>query len=86
MTVMETLLSGLVRLAFRFERFFPYAVRLFVNRKLGGYKNAGQITDYQIKAERRGRYHYLFQIDLTLNEDNVREVIARYERKSEDYH
>jgi hypothetical protein len=82
MSLRELLLSCLIRFAFRFERFFPYAVRLLLNRKLGEYQKEGRITDYTVRAGRRARNHYLFQIDLTLDEDNMRGVIARYERKS----
>jgi hypothetical protein len=82
MSLREALFSSLIRFAFRFERFFPYAIRLMLNRKLGEYQKAGHITDYMVRAGRRARHHYSFQIDLTLDEDDVREVIARYERKS----
>jgi hypothetical protein len=82
MRVIEVLYSGLVRTVFRFERFFPYVVRLFANRKLSEYKAVGRITDYQIRAGRQGKHHYLFQIDLALDEDNIRDVITGYERKS----
>ena len=81
MGLKESLFSSLVRFSFRFERFFPHVARLFLNRKLGEYKKRGQITDYTVKAGRRARYHYLFQIDLILNEANVMEVIEKYERK-----
>ena len=82
MSLKESLFSSLIRFSFRFERFFPHFIRLFLNRKLGEYKKEGQITDYQVKARRRDRYHYSFQIDLILNENNIMEVVEKYERKS----
>jgi hypothetical protein len=82
MSLKEALFSSLIRFSFRFERFFPYFVSLFLNRKLDEYKKEGQITDYNVKVKRRDRYHYLFQIDLILNENNIMEVVDRYERKS----
>jgi hypothetical protein len=82
MSFKESLFSSLVRFSFRFERFFPHVVRLFLNRKLGEYKKRGQITDYKVRARRRDRYHYSFQIDLILDENNIMEVVDTYERKS----
>ncbi|UCH02174.1 MAG: hypothetical protein JSV20_10305 [Candidatus Bathyarchaeota archaeon] len=82
MSFKESLFSNLIRFSFRFERFFPYAVRLFLNRKLGEYKKEGQITDYTVRAMRRDRYHYSFQVDLIVDENKLMEVVENYERKS----
>lgn len=82
MSLRETLLATLIRFSFRFERFFPYVIRMYINRKLTLYQHDGRISDYFVKAQRRDRYHYTFQIDLLLDQHNLREVIRRYEWKS----
>jgi hypothetical protein len=82
MSLKEVLFSTLIRVSFRFERFFPYVIRVYINRKLADYQQDGRITDYRVKATRRDRYHYTFQIDLFLDKHNLQEVIAQYERKS----
>lgn len=82
MSLRETLFATLVRFSFQFERFFPYVIRIYINRKLAPYQHDGRLTDYIVKAQRRDRYHYTFQIDLILNQDNLQEVIRQYERKS----
>ena len=82
MNLKEALFSSFIRFSFRFERFFPHFIRLFLNRKLGEYQKEGQITGYKVRSRRRGRYHYTFQIDLLLDENNLKEVIEKYEWKS----
>lgn len=82
MSVKDVLFSALIRFSFRFERFFPYILRAFIIRKLGEYQRNGMLADYTVRAARRGRHHFAVQIDLYLEEKNVWEVIAKYERKS----
>jgi hypothetical protein len=66
MRVREHVTSGLVRLSFRFERFFPQFIKLFLNRRLKEYKKKGIIAGYRVKAQRKGRNHYRLEVDLTL--------------------
>ena len=67
MGIREYIASLLVKVSFRFERFFPQIIKFFVNRKLEEYKKRGLISDYRVKARRKGRYHYSFIIDLSLD-------------------
>ena len=66
MTLIERITSDLIKFSFKFERFFPQFIKFFLNRKLKEYKQMGALTDYGVKAKRRGRYHYLFEVDLFL--------------------
>ncbi len=66
MGMKERLLSGLIKLSFRFERFFPQFIKFFLNRKLKEYKEKGTFTDFKVKARRKGKYHYSFEVDLFL--------------------
>ena len=75
MSLKEILYTSLIRFSFRFERFFPYIIRDFLNRTLSTYRDDGKITDYLVRAGRRGRYHYTIPIDLTLDEAIVKEVM-----------
>jgi hypothetical protein len=59
--------SELVKAAFRFERFFPVLVKLYVGRQLKKYKERGTIYDYKIRSRRVKKHHYVFQVDLSLN-------------------
>jgi hypothetical protein len=82
MSLRETLFVTLIRFSFHFERFFPYIIRMYINRKLATYQHDGRLSNYFVKAQRRDRYHYIFQIDLLLDQHNLREVIRRYELAS----
>jgi len=66
MKIGEHIASLLIKSSFRLERFFPQFVRFFLNRKLKEYKKKGVISDYKVKAKRKGKYHYLFEVDLFL--------------------
>ena len=56
-----------IRLAFRFERFFHLFIGYYLDKKLEEYRRRRLITDYKVRAGRKGRYHYLFEVDLLLN-------------------
>jgi len=58
--------SNLVKFSFRLERLFPQFIKFFINRKLKEYKNRGLISAYKVKAKRRGKYRYSFNINLLL--------------------
>jgi hypothetical protein len=60
-------ISVFARIAFRFEFFFPQFIGFYMGRKLKEYKNKGLLADYQVKSNRRGKYHYLFDMDMFLN-------------------
>ena len=66
MGLRERITSGFIKFSFKFERFSPQFIKLFLNRKLKEYKKKGALTDYGVKAKRKGKYHYLFEVDLFL--------------------
>jgi hypothetical protein len=66
MGLSEWMTSNLVKFSFKFERFFPQFIRFYLNRKLSEYKQRDILADYDVKARRRGKYHYTFEVDLTL--------------------
>jgi len=63
---MGSMISDFGWFSFRFERFFPHFIRFFLNRKLNEIKKASVLTDYEGTAKRKGKYHYLFEVDLFL--------------------
>ena len=67
MGLVESTLQVAIKIAFRFEIFYPQAIRLFLSRRLKEYKNKGTVTDYKVKTKRIGKYHYLLEMDLFLN-------------------
>ena len=67
MEIRELIISGLIKVSFRFERFFPQFIKLFLNRKLEEYREKGVLTDYKVKTKRRGKYHYSLEVDLYVN-------------------
>ena len=67
MGIIESASSVLIKIAFRFEIFYPQAINFFLNRKLKEYKNKGTITDYKIKTKRKGKYHYFMEMDLFID-------------------
>lgn len=67
MEIRELIISSFIKVSFRFERFFPQFIKLFLNRRLGEYKDKGVLTEYKVKTKRRGKYHYSFEVDLFVN-------------------
>ena len=63
----ESSISVALKIAFRFEIFYPQAIKLFLNRKLKEYKDKGTLTDYKVKTNRLGKYHYFLEMDLFLD-------------------
>jgi len=57
-----SMLPSLIKLSFKFEMLFPQFIKFFINRKLKEYKETGALTDYKVKAKRRGRFHYFFEL------------------------
>ena len=76
MGIIESSVSVFVKLAFRFEIFFPEVLKFFLNRKLKEYKRKGVITDYEVKAKRKGKYHYFLEVDLFLKDQKGGETHA----------
>lgn len=66
MGIDEKFASGLVKFSFKLERFFPKFIKFYLNRKLKEYKKKGLITDYKVKARRKEKHHYFFEISLFL--------------------
>jgi len=66
MEIGEKFASGLVKFSFRLERFFPQFIKFFLKRKLKECKERGVITEYKVKSKRKGKYHYLIEVDLFL--------------------
>ena len=66
MGIIESSVFVFVKLAFRFEIFFPQVFKLFLNRKLKEYKEKGVIADYKVRTKRKGKYHYRFDVDLLI--------------------
>jgi hypothetical protein len=79
------ILSGAVhvfsRIAFRFEVLFPQFAGLFIGRKLKEYKKKGLLEEYHVKSKRRGKYHYLFDVDLFLKIEKGGEISWLKRRK-----
>jgi len=64
--IVEQIAAGLIRFSFSLERFFPRFAKFLLVRKLKEYKERGVIADYKVKAERKKKYHYSFEVDLFL--------------------
>ena len=69
-----SLLSSLIKFSFRLEIFFPRFIKFFISRKLKEYKENGVLADYKVRAKRKGRYHYFFELDLFVNIEKGGEV------------
>jgi hypothetical protein len=55
-----------MRVAWRFEFFFPQFAGFYIRRKLKQYKDKQLIANYKVKSRRRGKYSYSFDVDLFL--------------------
>ena len=74
MGISESAVSVFAKIGFRFEFFFPQFIGFFIGRKLKDYKEKGLLDDYRVKAKRRGKYHYLFDLDLFLKIEKGGEI------------
>jgi hypothetical protein len=81
MGILSSATSVFAKIAFRFEIFFPQLIGFFVGRKLKEYKAKGLIEDYHVKSKRRGKYHYLFDMDLFLKTGKGGEILWLKRRK-----
>ncbi|MCR3907091.1 MAG: hypothetical protein NUK62_08725 [Tenericutes bacterium] len=67
MEILDSALSVFMKIGFRFEIFYPHAIKLFLNQKLKEFKNQKKLNDYKVKAKRLGKNHYFFEMDIFLN-------------------
>lgn len=67
MGLIESSYLVLVKIAYRFEIFYPQAIKYFLNQKLKEYKTKGTLTDYKVKTKRMGKFHYFLELDLFLD-------------------
>jgi hypothetical protein len=68
---MRNALSGLIKFSFRFERFFPQFIKIFLSRQLAKYRKDGVIHDFKVDAVWRSKYHYFFTFNLSMGEKEV---------------
>jgi hypothetical protein len=68
MGIIESSYSVLIKIAYRFEIFYPQAIKYFLNQKLKEYKTKGKLADYKVKTKRMGKFHYFLEMDLFLDE------------------
>ena len=66
MGIIDSSYSVFIKIAYRFEIFYPQAIKYFVNQKLKEYKNSGKLTDYKVKTKRMGKFHYFLEMDIFL--------------------
>ena len=69
------------KIAFRFEFFFPQFIGYFIGQKMKDYKQKGWIEDYKVKSKRKGKYHYLFDVDMFLKIEKGGENLWLKKRK-----
>ena len=81
MGVLDGATSVFTKIAFRFEFFFPQFVGFFIGQKLKEYKEKGLIEEYKVKSKRKGKYHYLFVLDLFLKIEKGGEIPWLKKRK-----
>ena len=81
MGLLDRVTSILARLAFRFEFFVPQFMGLYMKRKLKEYKESEIIADFNVKSRRRGKYHYIFDVDLFLKIEKGGEVSGLKKKK-----
>ena len=74
MRIFDSVVAVFTKIAFRFEFFFPQFIGFFIGRKLKEYKEKGLIEDYRVKSNRRGKYHYFFDLDLFLKVEKGGEI------------
>ena len=66
MDIFSSAVSVFSKIAFRFELLFPQFIGYVIGQKLKNYKETGILEDFKIKSKRKGKYHYLFDVDLFL--------------------
>lgn len=81
MGFLDSVITVFSKIAFRFEFFFPQFIGYYVGQKLKEYKEKGWIEDYKVKAKRREKYHYFFDVDLFVNIEKGGEILWLQKRK-----
>ena len=81
MGIFDIVVSVFSKIAFRFEFFFPQFIGFYIGQKLKDYKQKGWIEDYKVKSKRKGKYHYLFDMDLFLKIEKGGENLWLKKRK-----
>jgi hypothetical protein len=75
MGILSSNVSVLARIAFRFEVLLSRFIGFYMGRKLKEYNEKGLLMGYKVKSKRRGKYRYLFDVDLSLNIEKGCEVL-----------
>ena len=81
MGIFDSVVAVFSKIAFRFEFFFPRFIGHYIGQKLKEYKQKDWIEDYKVKSKRKGKYHYLFDVDLFLKIDKGGETLWLKKRK-----
>ncbi len=81
MGIFDSVVAVFSKIAFRFEFFFPQFIGYYIGQKLKDYKQKGWIEDYKVKSKRKGKYHYLFDVDLFLKIEKGGENLWLKKRK-----
>jgi len=81
MGIFDSVVAVFSKIAFRFEFFFPQFIGYFIGQKLKDYKQKGWIEDYKVKSKRKGKYHYLFDVDMFLKIEKGGENLWLKKRK-----
>ena len=81
MGIFDSVVAVFSKIAFRFEFFFPQFIGFYIGQKLKDYKQKGWIEDYKVKSKRKGKYHYLFDMDMFLTIEKGGENLWLKKRK-----
>jgi hypothetical protein len=81
MGILSSAASVFAKIAFRFEFLFPQFIGFYVGRKLKEYEEKGLLDSYKVKSKRRGKYHYLFDLDMFLKIEKGGEISWLKKRK-----
>jgi len=81
MGIFDSVVAVFSKIAFRFEFFLPQFIGFYIGQKLKDYKQKGWIEDYKVKSKRKGKYHYLFDVDMFLKIEKGGENLWLKKRK-----
>jgi len=81
MGIFDSVVAVFSKIAFRFEFFFPQFIGYYIGQKLKDYKQQGWIEDYKVKSKRKGKYHYIFDVDMFLKIEKGGENLWLKKRK-----
>jgi hypothetical protein len=83
MGILSSAASVFSKIAFRFEFLFPQLIGFYVGRKLKEYKEKGLLEDYKVKSKRRGKYHYLFDMEMFLTMEKGGDILWLKKRRKD---